>query len=72
VSISGKILEDHALRKDGQGTAWFDAKDLDRLGITGPVMTVMQDVQHILRSSHSEFVVETSGNLDRFSVRSTR
>lgn len=72
MSITGKILEDHAQRKDTHGVAWFDAQDLHRLGIAEPLMTVMQNVQHVLRSGRSECVVETLGSVDRFSVRSTR
>jgi len=72
VSITGKILEDHARRKDTAGVAWFEAADLARLGIQEPLMTVMQNVQHVLRSSRSEMVVETQGSVDRFSVRNTR
>jgi hypothetical protein len=71
VSSTGKILEDHARRKDGQGVTWFDAGDLQRLGIAEPLMPVMQNVQHVLRSTRSACVVETLGNLDRFSVQST-
>ena len=72
MSITGKILEDHVQRKDKHGVTWFDAQDLDRLGITEPVMTTMQNVQHLLRSGRSEVVVETLGSVDRFSLRSTR
>jgi hypothetical protein len=71
VSISGKILEDHASRKDSHGVAWFDAADLRRLGIQEPLMTVMQDVQHVLRTTRSTRQVETQGCLDRFSIQST-
>lgn len=71
MSTTGKILEDHAQRRDGLGVAWFDAKDLDRLGIHEPLMTVMQNVQHILKTSRSNLTVETQGSLDRFSVRVT-
>lgn len=71
MSITGKILEDHAQRKDKHGVSWFDAQDLGRLGIAEPLMTVMQNVQHVLRSGRSEYVVETLGSVDRFSVRST-
>jgi hypothetical protein len=71
LSITGKIVEDHANRKDHTGVAWFHAGDLARLGIQEPLMTVMQNVQHVLRSSRSGLVVETQGCLDRFSVRTT-
>ena len=72
MSITGKILEDHAQRRDKQGVTWFDARDLDRLGIAEPLMTVMQNVQHVLRTRRSEVVVETLGSVDRFSLQSTR
>ena len=71
MSITGKILEDHAQRKDARGVTWFEAGDLARLGIPEPVMTVMQNVQHVLRSGRSRFVVETLGSLDRFSIQET-
>lgn len=71
MSITGRILEDHAQRKDASGVAWFDAGDLARLGISDPVMTVMQNVQHVLRSGQSRFVVETLGCLDRFTIHET-
>lgn len=72
MSSTGKILEDHAQRRDAHGVTWFDAQDLDRLGISEPLMTVMQNVQHVLRTRRSEVVVETQGSVDRFSLHSTR
>lgn len=70
--MTGKILEDHASRKDSHGVAWFEARDLLRLGIREPLMTVMQNVQHMLRSSRADLQVETQGCTDRFSVCDTR
>lgn len=70
--MTGIILEDYASRKDSHGVTWFEAGDLRRLGIREPLMTVMQNVQHVLRSSRSVLQVETQGCLDRFSVRDTR
>lgn len=71
MSITTTIIEDHARRKDAHGIAWFDQQDLVRLGIQDALMTTMQNVQHILRSSRSTLTVETLGALDRFSVRTT-
>lgn len=71
MSITATIIEDHARRKDAQGIAWFDLQDLARLGIPDPLMTTMQNVQHVLRSTRSPLTVETLGALDRFSVRTT-
>ena len=65
------ILEDWSRRKDADGVAWFMEEDLRRLGIREPLMTVMQDVQHILRSRRSDKVVETEGRTDRFSIWET-
>lgn len=72
MSTTAKILEDHAQRKDSHGVTWFDANDLARLGIDEPLMTTMQNVQHVLRSSRARCVVETLGRTDRFSVQDTR
>lgn len=71
VSITRTILEDHARRKDAHGVAWFDLQDLARLGIQEGLMTTLQNVQHVLRSTRSPFTAETLGALDRFSVRTT-
>jgi hypothetical protein len=65
------ILEDWSRRKDADGIAWFVEEDLARLGIVDPLMTVMQDVQHILRIHRSDKVVETAGHTTGFSVRET-
>jgi hypothetical protein len=65
------ILEDWSRRKDADGIAWFGEEDLRRLGIQDRLMTVMQDVQHILRTRRSDKVVETAGNPGGFSVRET-
>ena len=65
------ILEDWSRRKDADGIAWFHEDDLTRLGIQDRLMTVMQDVQHILRTKRSDKVVETAGNTAGFSVRET-
>ena len=71
MSITTTIIEDHARRKDAHGIAWFDPQDLVRLGIHEALMTTMQNVQHVLRSTRSPLTVETLGCLDRFSVRTT-
>ena len=65
------ILEDWSRRKDADGIAWFGEEDLRRLAIPDPLMTVMQDVQHILRTRRSDKVVETAGDTGGFSVRET-
>ncbi|HXC16019.1 MAG TPA: hypothetical protein VNV60_01115 [Holophagaceae bacterium] len=65
------ILEDWSRRKDADGVAWFSEDDLRRLGIQDHLMTVMQDVQHILRIHRSDKVVETAGHTGGFSVRET-
>ena len=65
------IIEDWSRRKDAEGIAWFTGEDLQRLGISTPLMTTMQDVQHILRLRRSDKVVETEGCTDRFSVQAT-
>ncbi|MBS1767616.1 MAG: hypothetical protein JST05_09475 [Acidobacteria bacterium] len=69
--MTDTILEDWAKRKDAEGVAWFDARDLARLGIPERLMTAMQNVQHTLRLRRSDKVVETQGQLDRFSVCGT-
>lgn len=71
MGVTDTILDDWSKRKDADGVAWFTAEDLRRLGIETRLMTVMQDVQHVLRTRRSDKVVETSGRTDRFSVRET-
>lgn len=71
MGVTDTILEDWSRRKDAGGIAWFGEEDLRRLGIQDPLMTVMQDVQHILRTRRSDKVVETAGNTAGFSVRGT-
>ena len=71
MGVTDTILEDWSRRKDADGIAWFTEEDLRRLGIPDPLMTVMQDVQHILRLRRSDKVVETAGNTGGFSVRET-
>lgn len=71
MGMTDTILEDWAKRKDAAGVAWFDADDLARLGIPERLMTAMQNVQHTLRLRRSDKVVETEGQLDRFSVCGT-
>lgn len=71
MSITTTIIDDHARRKDAQGIAWFDQQDLLRLGIQDALMTTMQNVQHVLRSTRSPLTVETLGALDRFSIQTT-
>lgn len=70
-NITDTILQDHQARKDATGTAWITAQDLQRLGITLPLMTCMQTVQHTLRLRRSGHVVETQGRVDAFSVQDT-
>ena len=71
MGMTETILEDWATRKDAGGVAWFTEADLARLGIHAPLMSVMQDVQHILRLRRSAKVVETEGNTAAFSVWET-
>jgi hypothetical protein len=71
MGITDTILEDWSRRKDADGIAWFREEDLARLGIQDRLMTVMQDVQHILRTRRSDKVVETAGSTGGFSVRET-
>ena len=71
MGMTDTILEDWSRRKDADGIAWFREDDLKRLGIADPLMTVMQDVQHILRLRRSDKVVETAGDISGFSVRET-
>lgn len=71
MGVTDTILEDWSRRKDADGIAWFGEEDLRRLGVQDPLMTVMQDVQHILRTRRSDKVVETAGNTAGFSVRET-
>lgn len=71
MGVTDTILDDWSKRKDADGVAWFTAEDLRRLGVEGRLMSVMQDVQHVLRTRRSDKVVETSGQTDRFSVRGT-
>lgn len=68
MGITDQILADHEARKH-DGTTWFTAVDLQRLGIREPLMTTMQTVQHTLRLRRSTHIVETAGCVDRFSVR---
>ncbi len=72
MSITEKILADHEARKDSAGVAWFTLEDMRRLGIPEALFTVMQDVQHDLRSRHSNHVVESEGCLDRWSLQETK
>jgi hypothetical protein len=69
VGITEQILTDHAARKDGDGITWFMAEDLNRLGISDPLFTVMQTVQHTLRLRKAYQVVESHGCMDRWSVQ---
>ena len=71
MGVTDTILEDWSRRKDADGIAWFTEEDLRRLGIPEPLMTTMQDVQHILRTRRSDKVVETAGNTRGFSIRET-
>lgn len=71
MGVTDTILEDWSKRKDADGIAWFREEDLARLGIHDRLMTVMQDVQHILRTRRSDKVVETVSSTDGFSVRET-
>ena len=71
MGVTDTILDDWSKRKDGDGVAWFTAEDLRRLGVEDRLMTIMQDVQHVLRTRRSDKVVETAGRTDRFSVRGT-
>lgn len=66
------LLADHAARMDAVGATWFTATDLDRLGLRGSVMSVMQEAQHALRMRGDAVVVEALGQLERFSLRTTR
>ncbi len=70
--ITEKILADHAARKDSSGVTWFKLEDLHRLGIPVALFTAMQDVQHDLRSRHSDHVVESEGCTDRWSIQDSR
>lgn len=72
MSITEKILADHEARKDASGVTWFTLQDLHRLGIPEALFTVMQDVQHLLRSRHSRQVVESEGCTDRWSIQEAR
>lgn len=72
MSIADKILADHAVRKDSSGVTWFTSEDLRRLGIPEPLFTAMQDVQHDLKSRHSDHAVESEGCTDRWSVQDTQ
>lgn len=72
MSITEKILADHAARKDESGVAWFTSEDLHRLGIPEPLFTAMQDVQHDLRMRRSDHLVESEGFTDRWSLQEGR
>lgn len=72
MNITEKILADHATRKDSSGMTWFTLEDLHRLGIPEALFTTMQDVQHDLRSRHSDHVVESEGCTDRWSIQDAR
>lgn len=72
MSITEKILTDHAARKDADGVTWFTFEDLRRLGIAESLFTVMQDVQHDLRLRHCDHVVESEGRLDRWSIQEAK
>jgi len=72
LGITEKILADHASRKDFSGVTWFTLEDLHRLGIQDALFTIMQDVQHELRSRHSDHVVESEGCTDRWSIQDSR
>lgn len=71
MSITEKILADHELRKGSSGVTWFKLEDLHRLGIPEALFTAMQDVQHDLRTRHSDHVVESEGCTDRWSIQDT-
>ena len=71
MGMTETILDDCNKRKDAEGVAWFTEADLARLGIHAPLMSVMQDVQHILRLRRSDKVVETEGDTAGFSVWGT-
>jgi hypothetical protein len=72
LSITEKILADHTARKDADGVTWFTLEDLHRLGIVEALFTVMQNVQHDLRSRHSHRVVESEGCIDRWSLQEAK
>jgi len=72
LSITEKILADHQARRDSSGVTWFTLDDLHRLGIQEPLFTAMQDVQHDLRSRHSNHVVESEGCTDRWSIQDSQ
>ncbi len=69
MGITEQILADHAARKDADGTTWFTAADLQRLGLHDRLFTIMQTVQHTLRLKKSHQVVESQGCTDRWSVQ---
>lgn len=69
MGITEQILADHTARKNGDGTTWFTADDLKRLGIQDRLFTVMQTVQHTLRLKKAHQVVESHGCTDRWSVQ---
>ncbi len=72
LSITEKILTDHEARRDASGVTWFRLEDLHRLGIPEALFTAMQDVQHDLRSRHSDRVVESEGCTDRWSIQDSK
>jgi hypothetical protein len=69
VGITEQILTDHTARRDADGTTWFTAEDLDRLGIHDHLFTIMQTVQHTLRLRKAHQVVESHGCTDRWSLQ---
>jgi hypothetical protein len=71
VGITEQILADHGARKNPDGTTWFTADDLLRLGIRDHLFTIMQTVQHTLRLRKAHQVVESQGCTDRWSVQDT-
>ena len=69
MGITEQILSDHAARKGADGITWFTVDDLARLGLSDPLFTVMQTVQHTLRLRKAHQVVESHGCTDRWSVQ---
>ncbi len=69
MGITDRILEDHAVRKDHDGVAWFTAGDLARLSIHDRLFTVMQTVQHTLKLRRAPYSVESHGCTDRWAVQ---
>lgn len=71
MGITDRILEDHVNRKGASGLTWFTQQDLARLGISEPLMTTLQNVQHVLRLRRSQTVVDALGRTDAFCIQET-